>query len=85
MIVDVGEERKTYQEIADWLKRLGFKTSKSAVGRYAKYLYSTGYYEEQIRERLRLDSPGNEEPYIKKQRLCELLNQILDLFDFKDS
>jgi len=40
MLVGVGEDRRTYQEIADWLNEIGFKTSKSAIDRYAKYFYA---------------------------------------------
>lgn len=40
MLVGVGEDRRTYQEIADWLNELGFQTSKSAIDRYAKYFYA---------------------------------------------
>ena len=38
MIVAVGEGRKTYEEISAWLTGQGYETSKSAVGRYAKYV-----------------------------------------------
>jgi len=37
MIVEVGEGRRTYEEISAWLKERGHDISKSAVGRYAKY------------------------------------------------
>jgi len=40
MLVEVGEGRKTYQEIADWLAQTGHETSVSAVGRYAKYFFA---------------------------------------------
>jgi len=40
MLLGVGEDRRTYQEIADWLKEQGYNTSKSAVDRYAKYLFA---------------------------------------------
>ncbi len=40
MLLGVGEERKTYQEVADWICAQGFQTSKSAVDRYAKYLFA---------------------------------------------
>jgi len=40
MLVEVGEGRKTYQEIADWLEEAGYKSSQSAVGRYAKYFFA---------------------------------------------
>jgi hypothetical protein len=38
MLVEVGEDRKTYEEIADWVKDQGYKTSKSALHRYAKWV-----------------------------------------------
>jgi len=40
MLTAVGEERKTYQEIADWVNAQGYRTSKSAVDRYAKFFYA---------------------------------------------
>lgn len=40
MLVDVGEGRRTYQEIADWVNEQGYQTSKSAVDRYAKYFFA---------------------------------------------
>jgi len=40
MLVGVGEDRRTYQEIADWLNEQGFRASKSAIDRYAKYFFA---------------------------------------------
>jgi len=40
MLVEIGPERKTYEEIADWVKAEGHRTSKSAIDRYAKYFFS---------------------------------------------
>lgn len=39
MILGVGPERRGYTEIAEWLKGQGYQTSKSAVARYAQYLF----------------------------------------------
>ena len=38
MLVEVGEERKTYEEIAAWVAEQGYKTSKSAIQRYARWV-----------------------------------------------
>lgn len=38
MLVDVGEGRKTYDEIVDWVKEQGYQTSRSAVSRYARWV-----------------------------------------------
>ncbi|MBU1067675.1 DUF3486 family protein [Patescibacteria group bacterium] len=40
MLVEVGEKRKTYQEIADWVNEQGHKTSQSAIDRYAKNFFA---------------------------------------------
>lgn len=37
MLVEVGEERMIYEDIAAWLKKEGYDISKSAVGRYGKW------------------------------------------------
>lgn len=38
MLTEVGEERKTYEEIAEWVKEQGYQTSKSAIQRYARWV-----------------------------------------------
>jgi len=38
MLIEVGEGRKTYEEIAAWVKDQGHQTSKSAIQRYARWV-----------------------------------------------
>ncbi len=38
MLVEVGEGRRTYEEIAEWVKAQGYQTSRSAVQRYARWV-----------------------------------------------
>jgi enamine deaminase RidA (YjgF/YER057c/UK114 family) len=38
MLMEVGEERKTYEEIAAWVKDQGYETSKSSIQRYARWV-----------------------------------------------
>jgi hypothetical protein len=38
MLVEVGEGRKTYEQIAEWVISKGFQTSKSAIHRYARWM-----------------------------------------------
>ena len=83
MLIEEGEEQKTYQEIADWLKEQGYKTSKSAVGRYANHFYAQRYTEKI--GIVRKDQLTNKEPYSKKVRLYQLLAEIEALFDSKES
>ena len=76
MITGRGEYRKTYRQIADWLRQKGYRNSKSAVGRYAAYLLSQNSHERQMKEEL------NDLPVIaKKERLFYLLRRIIRLFD----
>ncbi|HUU39870.1 MAG TPA: phage protein Gp27 family protein [Desulfatiglandales bacterium] len=38
MLIEVGEGRKTYEEIAGWVKEQGYQASKSAIQRYARWV-----------------------------------------------
>ena len=38
LILAVGEERKTYEQIAEWLSEQGYPYGKSSIGRYAKWI-----------------------------------------------
>jgi len=40
MLVEVGEGRKTYEEIAEWVKGQGHQTSTSGIYRYAKHFFA---------------------------------------------
>ena len=60
MLISVGPERRTYSEIAEWLKEEGYDTSKSAVGRYAKYLSTQGRTRESVLKRTGSGGTGRE-------------------------
>lgn len=72
MILAEGEGGKTYSEIAAWVKRQGFQTSESAVGRYALYLFGTT-------NTARI--PGKAAITRKRKKLHRLLSEVVELFD----
>lgn len=72
MLISVGPERRTYSEIAEWLKEEGYDTSKSAVGRYAKYLSTQGRTRESVLKRTGSGGTG---------RFYKLIHELLDLFE----
>ena len=67
MLISVGTERRTYREIAEWLKEEGYVTSESAVGRYAKYLFKGSI--------LKKTGSG------RTGRFYKLINELVDLFE----
>lgn len=72
MILCRGPGRRGYVEITDWLKNQGYQTSKSAVGRYAKYLFAQGRTKESVLRRMGSGRLG---------RFYELIDELLDLFE----
>ena len=76
MLISVGPERRTYREIAEWLNEEGYETSESAVGRYAKYLFSQGRTKESVVKRTGSSRTG---------RFYKLINELLDLFERRQS
>lgn len=76
MIRDDGANRKTYAEIVEWLGSHGVKTSKSAVGRYAKHVDNSCWTPWRLKRHEGLTS--------RKTQLFSLLKEIVDLFDSLD-
>ena len=76
MIISEGPDRRTYKEIVEWVKEQGYNTSESAVGRYAKYLFTQGRTKESV---LKRKGPGH------TGRFYELINELLDLFERRQS
>lgn len=73
MILSAGSERREYAEIAEWLKRQGYQTSKSAVARYGKFLLSQDRTKEHVKTRVG-SHPG---------RFYEVVRELLDLYESK--
>jgi len=72
MLISAGPGRRTYREIAEWLKEEGYNTSESAVGRYAKYLLTQDRTRESVLKRTGSGRTG---------RFYKLINELLDLFE----
>ena len=74
MLLSVGPGRSTYKEISEWLKEEGYDMSESAVGRYAKYLFTQGQTKESVSRRTGSSSG-------RAGRFYKLINELLDLFE----